>query len=92
MELERGMTDYVRLHRHRVDQATRAMALLSPDQQLQRAREQLQSAQSRLLHAGQAAVDRKRGSFGPLAAQLDALSPLGILSREHTAAIAMISR
>ena len=86
MRLEGAMAFGLDDARRRVDRAAHAMALLSPAKQVQHAAQQFAAFKLRLVQAGRAAVDRRRAAFGPTVAQLDALSPLAILSRGYAIA------
>ena len=67
----------------RLDHARRAMRLLSPVNQLDQARERLAALRRRLLHSAGGLVEQGRSRLRPAVAQLDALSPLAILSRGY---------
>jgi exodeoxyribonuclease VII large subunit len=84
MLLERRLRDDVIDYRHRLDTTVKSLALLSPDHQLQRMHERFISLHSRLAVAVRSTIDAKRADFHPLAAQLDALSPLAILGRGYS--------
>lgn len=86
MGLERAMGGQLESARHRFDQARRAIALLSPANQARRAAEKLVALRQRLTQSGRAAVERGRGRLQLLAARLEALSPLAILSRGYALA------
>ncbi|MCH7910512.1 MAG: exodeoxyribonuclease VII large subunit [Candidatus Hydrogenedentes bacterium] len=86
MRLEGAMASGLEDSRRRVDRAAHAMALLSPAKQVQHAAQQFAAFKQRLVQAGRASVDRRRAAFGPMVAQLDALSPLAILSRGYAIA------
>ena len=86
MRLEGAMTFGLDDARRRVDRAAHAMTLLSPAKQVQHAAQQFAAFKRRLVQAGRASVDRRRAAFGPTVAQLDALSPLAILSRGYAIA------
>ena len=86
MNLESATCTLIDERRRRVDNATRAMALLSPVNQLRRAGQDLRERRARLLQAGDAMIKRHRAAFHPLVAQLDALSPLAILARGYAVA------
>lgn len=81
MRLDAQVQDRMRLLRRRLDQAARALVLVSPMQRLNAARFELQSKSHRLSSAAAATIARARGRLHPLIAQLDALSPLAVLSR-----------
>lgn len=83
MRLEDAIAETVRERRLRVERAARALALLSPAQQLKRAGERLAALRRRLLQTGVTNMERRRARFEPLKAQLEALSPLAILSRGY---------
>ncbi|MBI2434502.1 MAG: exodeoxyribonuclease VII large subunit [Candidatus Hydrogenedentes bacterium] len=86
MRLEQCMDRRLQEVHRRLDRARRALRLLSPFNQLCQARERLAVLRRRLLHGGSAVVERGRGRLRPLMAQLDALSPLAILSRGYALA------
>ncbi len=86
MGLERAVRAHVDGEVRRLDSALRAIALLSPVHRIERAVESLAALRQRLLANGKAQVARRRAEFHPLVAQLDALSPLAILSRGYSAA------
>jgi exodeoxyribonuclease VII large subunit len=89
-DLRLRMHDHVRdrlsVARRRLDQARRAHALLSPMNRIGRARERMMRAQEDLKRAAGDAVARARARITPLLAQLDALSPLAVLSRGYALA------
>ena len=84
MALEREVEDAVYGYRVRLDSATRELALLAPDVQVQRAQDRFASLDARLGAAMKRVVTEKRSSFRTAAAQLDALSPLAILGRGYS--------
>ncbi len=86
MRLEDSVTAELRHARTRLDHASRSLALLSPSNQLDRARERFAHIQERLKVAGQDSTAAGRNRLRPLVAQLDALSPLAILSRGYAVA------
>jgi exodeoxyribonuclease VII large subunit len=86
MRMEGNVKDAVRLARRRLDHAKRGLALLSPAARVGRAVEKLAALRHRLAHGAQGAVARNRGRLQPLVAQLDALSPLGVLARGYALA------
>lgn len=83
MRLEDRMADQIADARRRVDRAARSLALLSPKIQLERASERLKRLEQRLNSAGRDIPLSGRHKLRPLIAQLDALSPLAILSRGY---------
>lgn len=83
MRLEDAITEALHERRLRVERAARALALLSPAQQLKRAEERLAALRRRLLQSGVTNTERRRARLDPLRAQLEALSPLAILSRGY---------
>ena len=83
MRLENVLDEQLRHRRVRYEKAIRSLALLSPSNQLHRATEQLYGLKQRLLRTGAATTDRLRARLRPLVVQLDALSPLAILSRGY---------
>ncbi len=84
MRLDDAMNAMLREWALRVQGARRSLALLSPGNQVRRAREQWRTLSRRLLAVGSAALREKRNQLSPLAAQLDAFSPLKILSRGYS--------
>jgi exodeoxyribonuclease VII large subunit len=86
MRMEQEITEQATASRARLDGQIRALGLLSPSQQIARALERLTVLQARLGRSGAGAVERMRARFRPLIAQLDALSPLAILSRGYALA------
>jgi len=83
MRLHARMAEHADALRRRLDHGTRALALLSPRNKLQRTGEQLVAVRRRLAHAANGVVARMRGRFEPAAAQLEALSPLAVLARGY---------
>ncbi len=63
-----------------------ALGLLSPARQVGRLRERIVAVRGRLKRSGGAIPERMRSRLRPLMAQLDALSPLAILSRGYSVA------
>lgn len=86
MRLENSVADHFRWIHDRLDRAIHALGLLSPANQVQQAGLRLATLQDRLLHSIQSALQRMQARFRTLAAQLDALSPLAILSRGYALA------
>ncbi len=86
MGLETSVADDLAERRRRLDRASRAMALLSPRQQIRGALDRLHSARPRLIAAARGSTQRERGRFAGLAGRLDALSPLAILARGYAVA------
>lgn len=86
MRLEGAVTDGVRMSRRRLDHAARSLALLSPTNQVARAKQHLAMKRQRLEQGALKCVARARSRFGPLLAQLDALSPLAVLARGYALA------
>jgi exodeoxyribonuclease VII large subunit len=84
--LDARMADHVSGAQRRVEQAVRALGLLSPGNQVRRAAEQCVVLHRRLVQAGANQVDRLRARLRPVIAQLDALSPLAVLSRGYALA------
>jgi exodeoxyribonuclease VII large subunit len=78
-----GMLDDARL---RLDHSSKALRLLSPMNKLDQVRDRLQVLRRRLLQGAGTVSERKRNNLLPLVAQLDALSPLAILSRGYALA------
>ncbi|HOZ47934.1 MAG TPA: exodeoxyribonuclease VII large subunit [Candidatus Hydrogenedentes bacterium] len=72
--------------RGRLDGAQRALALLSPVNQVARALDRLTALRGRLRHSAVSIVERARGQLRPVMAHLDALSPLAILARGYALA------
>ncbi len=86
MRLDTEMAEIMRQARTRHQHAVRALALLSPMNQLRRAGERLAAARRQLAQSGATCTQRFRARLAPLLAQLDALSPLAILSRGYALA------
>lgn len=86
MKIEAAMAERLRKAKLRVDRAARAVMLLSPVNQVRRAKERLAALRLRVGQSSVAALERLRGRLRPLLAQLDALSPLAILSRGYALA------
>ncbi len=86
MRLEGALAEQARQARTRVERASRGLVLLSPGKRLDQARERLAALRGRLLQDGQTLTERFRARLRPLVVQLDALSPLGILSRGYALA------
>ncbi len=92
MRIEDHLTDHIRLLRRRLDHAARSMVLLSPWQRVHTARLKLAATLQRLSNAATTSVSSARARFQPLIAQLDALSPLAVLSRGYALAWKLPSR
>jgi exodeoxyribonuclease VII large subunit len=86
MRIEDHVEDRIRLLRRRLDHAARSLVLLSPGQRVHAARLELAAKLQRLLGAANISVARARARFQPVIAQLDALSPLAVLSRGYALA------
>ena len=86
MNLERVVAGRIEMSRHRFDSARQAIGLLSPANQVRRSSDALHGLRQRLHRAAVTAGTRARARFEPLVAQLDALSPLAILSRGYAVA------
>ncbi|MBX7256177.1 MAG: exodeoxyribonuclease VII large subunit [Candidatus Hydrogenedentes bacterium] len=86
MRIEDAVTDGVRTSRRRLDHAARSLVLLSPANQVGRAKQHLLMKRQRLEQGAMKCVVRARSRFGPLLAQLDALSPLAVLARGYALA------
>jgi exodeoxyribonuclease VII large subunit len=84
MSLEDGMDSYLSSERNRVDRAVQGLRHLSPANQLFRIQERLTGIRKRLIQSAAAITEKNRGQLTPLLAQLDALSPLSILSRGYS--------
>jgi len=84
MGLEDAIQTQVAEERNRLDRAAQALRHLSPANQLARTQEQLAAMRKRLLQSASSMAEKKRAQLGPLIAQLDALSPLSILSRGYS--------
>lgn len=84
MLLERILHERTQDYRHRLDKTVKSLGLLSPDHQLQRMHERFVGLNARLAAAMRSTIDSKRAKFHPLAAELDALSPLAILGRGYS--------
>lgn len=83
MRLEDGAGDCLHDRVTRLQRAQRALKLLSPQTQFRHMRERLGVLRGRLLNTGGINVERNRARLATLSAQLDALSPLAILSRGY---------
>jgi exodeoxyribonuclease VII large subunit len=83
MRMENEVIDRTRVSRRRVDHAARSLVLLSPMNRVRRARDDFRGLYRRLGQSGAGAVQRARNRMLPLVAQLDALSPLAVLSRGY---------
>ena len=86
MTLERVIEGRMEISRRRFDTAKQAIGLLSPANQIRRSIDALHALRKRLHQGAIAAGSRARARFQPLVAQLDALSPLAILSRGYAVA------
>ncbi|NIA12690.1 MAG: exodeoxyribonuclease VII large subunit [Nitrospiraceae bacterium] len=86
LRLEAAVAEQARTSRHRLERANRAVMLLSPAHQLRRAEERLGAMRARLGQTGAGLVEGFRARLRPLLAQLDALSPVAILSRGYAIA------
>lgn len=86
MRIEDHVEDRIRLLRRRLEHAARALVLLSPGQRVRAARVELGAKLQRMIASAQNATARLRARFQPLVAQLDALSPLAVLSRGYSLA------
>jgi exodeoxyribonuclease VII large subunit len=92
MRLEDAMADHMQDLRRRVERALRSISLLSPENQVRRARERMVALRQRLLQTGGTTIERFRARHRTLAAQLSALSPVAILSRGYALAWKMPER
>lgn len=81
-----AMDKRVKLARRQLDGLKNARVLQSPLQYTQDLRMRLDACQQRLLRLGQGVVASKRQQFTGLAAGLDAMSPLKVLSRGYSMA------
>lgn len=86
MRIEDHVEDRLRLLRRRFDHAAHALVLLSPGQRVRAARIELSAKLQRISASAYNAAARLRARFQPLVAQLDALSPLAVLSRGYSLA------
>jgi exodeoxyribonuclease VII large subunit len=86
MRLHDSMEDCVANAQRRLDAAGRSLALLSPAHQIARARARYEELQGRLVRIAPQIAMRSRTRMQPLAAQLNALSPLAILGRGYALA------
>lgn len=82
--LENATADQIGMWRRRIEEGARAVLLLSPRNQLIRAAEGLTSLRRRLFLQATATAQHARTRLRSLAAQLDALSPLSVLSRGYS--------
>lgn len=92
MRLESGLAETMESARRRVDRAAHALALASPANRVRLALERFTALRQRLALGSNMAFERFRGRLQPLLAQLDALSPLAILSRGYALAWKMPER
>ena len=83
LRLEAAVSEQARTSRNRLEHATRSVMLLSPANQMRRAQERLVATRARLARTGVGMIKGFRARLRPLAAQLDALSPVAILSRGY---------
>ncbi|MCL4695314.1 MAG: exodeoxyribonuclease VII large subunit, partial [Candidatus Hydrogenedentes bacterium] len=83
MRMENQVLEMTRVSRRRVDHAARSLVLLSPRNRVRRARDEFGALYRRLGQSGAGVVHRSRSRLMPLIAQLDALSPLAVLSRGY---------
>lgn len=86
MTSEKTVVERVRAAGARARQASRALALLSPAHQMQRAAERLAVVHRRLLRSSGVLTEQYRARLRSLMAQLHALSPLAILQRGYALA------
>lgn len=86
MRLHDAMEDRLAHTQRRLEAAGRALALLSPAQQVQRARARQSELRGRMGRIAPQLTDRARARMQPLAAKLDVLSPLAILGRGYALA------
>jgi exodeoxyribonuclease VII large subunit len=86
MRIDQHMRDRIVELKSRSVHATRGLALLSPSNQVARARERAATLHARLKKGGAAGVASLRGKLATFVAQLDALSPLRILSSGYALA------
>lgn len=86
MRLELAAQGMVADRRVRLERSRRALPLLSPRHQLQRARQRLLAARARLGQSGASAAERLRARLAQARSRLDALSPVAILSRGYAIA------
>jgi exodeoxyribonuclease VII large subunit len=83
MRLEGSSLDGVEAARSRVDRATRSLSLLSPANKFVQSSERFGALRRRLAQTRAGLGERFRGDLRPLAARLNALSPLSILGRGY---------
>lgn len=86
MRLDACMAQRLTRAQARVSQSARALALLSPAAMVRRTQERLAALGERLLRSARNEVERQRARLRPVEAQLDALSPLAVLSRGYALA------
>ncbi len=86
MRIEACIHARMTVEKTRLERAERTLLLHSPLARVHRARETFAVLRQRMEHAAANAVQRTRSQLGPLLAQLDALSPLAILSRGYALA------
>jgi exodeoxyribonuclease VII large subunit len=80
------MEDWTAETRRRIQAARRALELLAPGTRLREARVRIDETSRRLAAVGRNMPERRRADLRTLAARLDALSPLSILSRGYALA------
>lgn len=86
LRLEAAALDQIADTRRRIERAAHAVMLLSPLNQVQRAKERRITLLQRLVHNAVAVMERRRARLNARIGQLDALSPLAILSRGYALA------
>lgn len=84
--LDRCPRETVRRFRERIEKAQRLMAAFSPQKRLERQSTQLKALRQRLCQNGSSMPELLRNRFRHLPARLNALSPLGVLSRGYALA------
>jgi exodeoxyribonuclease VII large subunit len=86
MRFEDAARQVVEHARKRLERNAQTLALLSPHHRLHRERDRLAALQARFTQLAAGWPDAYYGQLRPLAAQLDALSPLAILGRGYALA------
>jgi exodeoxyribonuclease VII large subunit len=84
MRIEKAALAAQQARMQRLADMRRALRLVSPRNQVRQAERRLASLRSQLRGAAISALERKRAALRPLAAQLDALSPLAVLGRGYS--------
>lgn len=83
MQLESALRDRASARRVKLDRMRQALAYLSPARSVRQAIDRLAGLRLNLSRCGLGAVEQRRARLRPVLAQLDALSPLAVLSRGY---------